>query len=85
MTSTGGTSWLDLSANIPGLPQARWISRVECSRFDDGTVYLAIDRHRQDDLAPYLFKTVDHGKTYPGALESSEGSAFSPGSSQGAG
>jgi photosystem II stability/assembly factor-like uncharacterized protein len=64
MTSNGGTNWYDLSATIPGLSQARWVSRVECSRFEEGTVYLAIDRHRNDDPAPYLFKSVDHGRTW---------------------
>ncbi len=56
--------WTDLSDKILDVPQARWISRVECSRFDVGVVYLAIDRHRNNDYAPYLFKSVDHGQTW---------------------
>jgi photosystem II stability/assembly factor-like uncharacterized protein len=56
--------WTDLSDKIPNVPQARWISRVECSRFDAGVVYLAIDRHRNNDYVPYLFKSIDHGQTW---------------------
>jgi photosystem II stability/assembly factor-like uncharacterized protein len=59
-----GKTWQDLSATVPGLPQDRWITRLECSHINEGTVYLAIDRHRNDDLCPYLFRSTDHGKTW---------------------
>jgi photosystem II stability/assembly factor-like uncharacterized protein len=64
MSPNGGAEWYDLSDTIPGVPAQRWITRIVCSRFDDRTVYLAIDRHRQDDLAPYLFKSTDRGNTW---------------------
>lgn len=60
----GGAHWADLSDHIPDMPPQRWISRIECSHFDAGTAYLAIDRHRNDDRAPYLFKTADYGTTW---------------------
>jgi photosystem II stability/assembly factor-like uncharacterized protein len=59
-----GKDWTDLSNNVPDMPQKRWITRVECSHFDEGTAYLTIDRHRNDDLKPYVFKTTDHGATW---------------------
>ncbi|HMF14249.1 MAG TPA: hypothetical protein VKE94_18160, partial [Gemmataceae bacterium] len=59
-----GTSWLEVSAQIPGVPIDRWITRIECSRFAAQTAYLAIDRHRNDDRRPYLFKTTDAGTTW---------------------
>jgi photosystem II stability/assembly factor-like uncharacterized protein len=60
----GGATWTDRSDRLPKLPAARWVSRVECSHFAEGTAYVAIDRHRQDDRAPYLFKTDDYGATW---------------------
>jgi photosystem II stability/assembly factor-like uncharacterized protein len=60
----GGRLWTDLSAKIPGLPPERWVSRVVCSAFKDGTAYLTIDRHRNDDRRPYVFKTSDFGETW---------------------
>lgn len=57
-------TWTELSANVPGVPADRCISCLECSHFAPGTAYLAIDRHRDDDRAPYLFKTIDFGKTW---------------------
>jgi hypothetical protein len=64
VTRDGGKVWADLSKNLPNLPQARTISRIECSHFDTGTAFVAVDRHRNDDLRPYLFKTTDFGATW---------------------
>jgi photosystem II stability/assembly factor-like uncharacterized protein len=64
VSRNGGLSWTDLSARIPGLSADRWISRLECSPFAEGTAFLAIDRHRHNDRAPYLFKTEDYGATW---------------------
>jgi hypothetical protein len=64
MSKDGGKTWIDLSEKIPGMPKERWITRVECSHFDEGTCFLAIDRHRNDNLKPYLFKTTDYGQTW---------------------
>src|SRR5262249_39820707 len=59
-----GGAWVNLTERILDMPAARHISRVECSRFAEGTAYLAIDRHRNDDRAPYVFKTTDFGETW---------------------
>jgi photosystem II stability/assembly factor-like uncharacterized protein len=63
VSTDGGKSWTDLSDRIPG-PKDRWVTRVECSHHDEATAYVTIDRHRNDDLMPYVFKTTDGGKTW---------------------
>ena len=65
----GGARWTDVSANFPGVPAARWISRIECSHFAEGTAYLTLDRHRLDDNKPYVFKTTDYGATWRPLLQ----------------
>ena len=48
--------------NIKGAPKGYvQISRIEPSHFEPGTAYVAVDAHRLDDWAPYLFKTTDFG------------------------
>jgi hypothetical protein len=37
---------------------------IEASPTDAGTAYIAVERHRMDDFAPYAFKTNDFGKTW---------------------
>jgi len=56
--------WEDVSTNIPDLPAQRWITRLECCPKNEGVVYLAIDRHRNDDLKTYVFRSADFGKTW---------------------
>jgi hypothetical protein len=59
----GGASWTDVSGKLPG-PAERCIARIECSHFAENVAYLASDRHRNDDRAPYLLRTSDAGVTW---------------------
>jgi photosystem II stability/assembly factor-like uncharacterized protein len=59
-----GRDWDDVSANVPGVARERHVSRVIASHFAEGTAYVAIDRHRNDDRRPYLFRTTDYGATW---------------------
>ncbi len=37
---------------------------IEASPHAAGTAYIAVQRHKMDDFAPYIFKTTDFGKTW---------------------
>jgi photosystem II stability/assembly factor-like uncharacterized protein len=56
--------WIDLSDRVPKMPQERWITRLEPSRWNTGWVYLTIDRHRNNDYKPYVFKSTDYGQNW---------------------
>ena len=60
-TLDSGTQWRDVTA---GLAPHRWISRVEASRFAEGTVYAAQNGKRNDDFTAYLWRSTDHGTTW---------------------
>lgn len=64
VTLDDGQTWTEVTDNIPGIPTDGWFSRVETSYFDEATAYIAVDRHRNNDVNPYLFKTTDYGKTF---------------------
>lgn len=64
LTRNGGVSWTNVRANVAGVPAGTWVSRVEASRFDEGTCYLSFDGHRSDDFRPYAFKTTDFGRSW---------------------
>jgi len=64
LTRDGGKTWNNVIGNVPGLPKNSWVSWVQASRFDAGTAYAAFDRHTFGDMAPYVFKTTDYGKTW---------------------
>jgi photosystem II stability/assembly factor-like uncharacterized protein len=64
VTRDEGKNWVDLTANFPPEVKGFWVSRVEASHFDEGTAYVAIDGHRNDAYAPFVFVTADFGKTW---------------------
>jgi photosystem II stability/assembly factor-like uncharacterized protein len=64
LTRDGGAHWNNVVGNIKGLPKNSWVNWVQASNFDAGTAYAAFDRHTFGDLAPYVYKTTDFGKSW---------------------
>lgn len=62
VTRDGGGKWENVTPKA--MPEWGTVSMIEASPFDAGTAYVAIERHRMDDFAPYAFKTHDYGKTW---------------------
>jgi photosystem II stability/assembly factor-like uncharacterized protein len=61
VTRDGGKSWTEI---VAGLPARKWVSRLVASQYDLATVYMAQNGKRDDDVAPYLWKSADYGKTW---------------------
>ena len=61
-TRDGGAAWTDVTPK--GLAAWSKIGVVEPSRFDPQVAYVAVDRHRLDDFAPYIYRTGDGGQTW---------------------
>jgi photosystem II stability/assembly factor-like uncharacterized protein len=64
LTRDGGETWHNVVGNVPGLPKNSWVNWVQASNFDAATAYAAFDRHTFGDMAPYVFRTADYGKTW---------------------
>ncbi len=62
LTLDGGKTWQDVTPN--GVGDWSKIAMIEASRFDPAAAYVAVDRHRLDDLSPYIYRTRDYGKTW---------------------
>ncbi|HYA22929.1 MAG TPA: hypothetical protein VEF05_02155 [Terriglobales bacterium] len=62
LTRDGGQHWENVTPKA--MPDWGTVSMIEASPKDAGTAYLAVERHKQDDFAPYIFKTTDFGKTW---------------------
>ncbi|MBI2833047.1 MAG: sialidase [Acidobacteria bacterium] len=64
ITRDAGAHWANVTSNIPNLPPWGTVSNIEPSRYDAGTAYVTIDLHQVNDRNPYVYKTVDFGKTW---------------------
>jgi photosystem II stability/assembly factor-like uncharacterized protein len=64
ITKDGGTTWTNVTANIPGMPEWGTVDCIEASPYDAATAYVVVDAHRLDDMRPYLYKTSDFGQTW---------------------
>jgi photosystem II stability/assembly factor-like uncharacterized protein len=61
VTRDGGRSWVDLSSS---LPVRKWVSRIVPSRHAEDTIFVALRGREDDDFAPYMYKSIDGGKTF---------------------
>jgi photosystem II stability/assembly factor-like uncharacterized protein len=64
LTRDSGKTWSNVTSSVSSLPKNSWVNWIQASNFDAGTAYAAFDRHTFGDMAPYVFKTTDYGKTW---------------------
>ena len=62
LTRDDGASWSNVTPH--DMPAWSTISMIEASRYDADTAYVAVDRHKLDDIKPYVFMTTDGGRTW---------------------
>jgi photosystem II stability/assembly factor-like uncharacterized protein len=64
VTRDGGATWSNVTAKIPGAPKWAYVSKVEPSKFEEGTVYATFDSHRTGDYGTYVFTSTDYGSSW---------------------
>jgi photosystem II stability/assembly factor-like uncharacterized protein len=64
VTKDGGKSWTKIYDRLPNAPKGAFVSRIAASRFDEGTVYVTIDDHRQNNYGTYVYVSNDFGQTW---------------------
>jgi photosystem II stability/assembly factor-like uncharacterized protein len=62
ITLDEGAHWRDITP--PQLSAWSKVGIIEASAFDANSAFAAVDRHRLDDLHPYIYRTRDGGKTW---------------------
>lgn len=63
LTQNDGRDWTRIT-QFPGVPDTTYVSGVQLSKHNDGTVYATFDGHRSNDFAPYVYKSTDFGRTW---------------------
>jgi photosystem II stability/assembly factor-like uncharacterized protein len=63
VSEDGGANWRKQD-RFPGVPENTYVSRVEPSVHDAGTVFASFDNHKMGDFKPYLLKSTDRGRSW---------------------
>ena len=62
LSKDGGKTWKNVTP--PDLPEWSQINSIEAHPTEKGGLYVAATRYKLDDFKPYLYKTLDYGKTW---------------------
>ena len=62
VTRDGGKTWTNVTPKE--MPEFGRVSQIDASAFDAGTAYIAVKKPLLNDLAPYIFRTRDFGKSW---------------------
>ncbi len=60
-TDDSGENWTEINE---GVPHQKWVAELVASKYDEATVYMAQNGKREDDFAPYLWKSTDRGESW---------------------
>ncbi len=64
-TTTGGENWTNVNVNsLPGVPSTAFVNDIKADLHDTNIAYVALDNHKFGDYNPYLYKTINNGKTW---------------------
>lgn len=64
VTSDGGATWTNVTANLPGLPPRGTVTSVAPSPHAAGTITVTVDRHEEGDFATYVYRSTDTGASW---------------------
>jgi photosystem II stability/assembly factor-like uncharacterized protein len=65
VTEDGGANWRKVDfSRIPGLPATAFVNDIKADLYDINTVYAVFDNHKFGDFKPYIYKSIDRGRTW---------------------
>ncbi len=65
VTEDGGRNWTKIMvSSLPNVPSNAYINDIKADLFDENTVYIALDNHKEGDFKPYLLKSTNKGKSW---------------------
>ena len=64
LTRDSGKTWTSFRGKIPGLPVGAWVPQIRASRYNAGEAFVVANDYRRGDFKPYIFRTMDFGKSW---------------------
>ena len=64
-TKNNGKEWHSISVDkLPEVPKTSFVNDIKADLHDENIVYVALDNHKFGDYSPYLYKSLNGGKTW---------------------
>ena len=64
-TKDFGENWTKVNVEkLPGLPKGSFVNDIKADLYDSNTVYVLLDNHKFGDYKPYVYKSIDGGKSW---------------------
>ncbi len=63
VTEDGGKNWAKIP-KLPGLPEYTFVTDIFASPREANTVFATFNNYQRGDFKPYVYKSVDRGKTW---------------------
>ncbi|MFT6781916.1 MAG: photosystem II stability/assembly factor-like uncharacterized protein [Saprospiraceae bacterium] len=62
----GGANWSknEVSYALPDCPKRAYVNNIVADLYDENTVYIALDNHKEGDYKPYIYKSTNQGKSW---------------------
>lgn len=64
VTNDEGENWKKIEVGKLGIPNRCYVNDIKADLFDESTLYVALDNHKEGDYKPYLLKSTDKGATW---------------------
>lgn len=61
ISKDAGQTWTNITGT---LPKNYWVSRVQASAHEEGTVYVTLNGYRWDNMKALVFRSIDFGTTW---------------------
>ena len=64
-TKDFGENWTKVNVEkLPGVPKGSFVNDIKTDLYDSNTVYVLLDNHKFGDYKPYVYKSIDGGKSW---------------------
>ena len=64
-TKDFGENWTKVNVEkLPGVPKGSFVNDIKADLYDSNTVYVLLDNHKFGDYKPYIYKSIDGGKSW---------------------
>lgn len=63
ITENGGESWTSVGS-FSGVPSRTYVNMVLASQHNENLVYACFNNHKNGDFKPYVYKSMDKGRTW---------------------